>query len=166
MADFIIRAAVPTDAAAIIAFWNPIIESGKYTAFDTPLTEEQERSYIENQSERDIFHVAERLEDGVIAGFQSMSPYPGIAAMAHVGVIGTFVAPIYQRQGIARQLFAATFAVARQKGYEKIFTFVRADNPAALATYRSQGFRIVGTAEKQIKINGTYIDEVIIERNL
>lgn len=166
MSDFIIRAAVPADAAAIIAFWNPMIESGKYTAFTTPFTEEQERAYIVNQTERDIFHVAVRTDDGVIAGFQSMSPYPGVASMAHVGVIGTFVAPAFQRQGIARQLFAKTFDVARPKGYEKIFTFVRADNPVALATYMSQGFRVIGTAQNQIKINGTHVDEVIIERLL
>ena len=166
MSDFIIRAAIPDDAAAIIAFWNPMIESGKYTAFDTPFTEEQERTYIANQTVRDIFHVAERASDGAVVGFQSMSPYPGLASMAHVGVIGTFVAPAFQRQGIARQLLAATVAVARQRGYEKIFTFVRADNPGALAAYKSQGFRIVGTAQQQTKINGSYVDEVIIERLL
>ena len=44
--------------------------------------------------------------------------------------------------------------------------FVRADNPTALATYMSQGFRVVGTAQKQTKIGGGYIDEVIIERFL
>ncbi|MEZ4619183.1 MAG: GNAT family N-acetyltransferase [Caldilineaceae bacterium] len=105
MSDFIIRAAIPDDAAAIIAFWNPMIESGKYTAFDTPFTEEQERTYIANQTVRDIFHVAERASDGAVVGFQSMSPYPGLASMAHVGVIGTFVASAFQRQGIARQLW-------------------------------------------------------------
>lgn len=166
MSNFLIRAAVPDDAAAIITFWNPMIESGKYTAFVTPFTEAEERAYIANQAERDIFHVAERKGDGIIVGFQSMSPYPGMASMAHVGVIGTFIAPAFQRQGIARQLFTETFTVARTKGYEKIFTFVRADNPAALATYMSQGFRIVGTAQNQTKIDDIYVDEVIIERLL
>ena len=143
-----------------------MIESGRYTAFTAPFTEEQARAYIAHQTARDIFHVAERMEDGVIAGFQSMSPYPGLDSMAHVGVIGTFVAPSFQRQGVARQLFAETFAVARTKGYEKIFTFVRADNPGALAAYQSQGFQIVGTAQKQTKIHGNYIDEIVIERLL
>ena len=39
-------------------------------------------------------------------------------------------------------------------------------NPAALACYLDQGFRIVGTAEGQAKLNGKYVDEVIIERFL
>ena len=167
MTDLTIRTAQPDDAAAIIAIFNPIIESGKYTVFDTPFTVAEERAYIENQTARDIFHVAERISDGVLAGFQSMSPYPSVgSAMAHVGMIGTFVDPAFQRQGVARQLFAKTFEVACQTGYEKLFTFVRADNPAALATYMSQGFCIVGTAQKQTKIRGAYVDEVIIERFL
>ena len=80
--------------------------------------------------------------------------------------MGTFVDLNHQRQGIAAQLFAATFAAARQKNYEKIHTFVRADNFAGLRAYLGQGFRIVGSAHRQAKINGNYIDEVIIERFL
>jgi len=51
-------------------------------------------------------------------------------------------------------------------GYEKIFTYVRADNPAGLVAYLHQGFRIVGTAQRQAKIRGQYVDEIIIERML
>ncbi len=55
---------------------------------------------------------------------------------------------------------------ARRKGYEKIFTFIRADNPAALATYEKQGFSVVGIARKHAKLAGKYVDEVLIERLL
>ena len=53
---------------------------------------------------------------------------------------------------------------ARQKGYEKFFTYVRADNEAGLQTYLRQGFRIVGSAERHAKIDGRYIDEIVIEK--
>ena len=69
-----------------------------------------------------------------------------------------------RRQGIARRLFAATLDAAREKGYEKIFTFVRADNPAALQTYLGQGFVVIGNAKRQAKIDGQYIDEILIEK--
>jgi ribosomal protein S18 acetylase RimI-like enzyme len=87
-------------------------------------------------------------------------------AFDHVGTLGTYVDLGCRRQGIATALFEATFEVARRKGYEKILTFVRADNPAALATYLKQGFAIVGTARRHTKINGAYVDEIIIERFL
>jgi RimJ/RimL family protein N-acetyltransferase len=50
--------------------------------------------------------------------------------------------------------------------YEKIFTFVRADNPAALQTYLAQGFQTVGTAVRHALIGGKYVDEIIIEKHL
>jgi L-amino acid N-acyltransferase YncA len=102
-----------------------------------------------------------------VVGFQSLEPFASYThAFDHVGVPGTFVDLACRRQGIATRLFAATFDAARRKGYEKLLTYVRADNPAALATYLSQGFRVVGRAEAQVKIGGRYIDEIVIERML
>ena len=43
--DFLVREAQPDDAEAIVAIFNPIIEAGLYTAFDTPFTVEVERNY-------------------------------------------------------------------------------------------------------------------------
>jgi L-amino acid N-acyltransferase YncA len=43
---------------------------------------------------------------------------------------------------------------------------VRADNPAGLLTYIQHGFHVVGTAQRQAKIRGQYVDEDIIERLL
>ena len=162
-----IRTAEPADAAGIVAVFNPIIETGQFTSFTTPFSTEAERAYIENMGPRDIFHVAVAPKDGIIVGFQSMSPFPSATdAFAHVGTLGTFVALDRRRQGIASALFPTTIHVARELGYEKLFTYVRADNPAGLLTYLNHGFRVVGTAERQAKIRGQYVDEHIIERLL
>ncbi len=163
----LIRQAHPEDAAAIVAIFNPIIESGKYTVFDSAFTVEAEREYIANFPARGVFHVAVRQADNKIVGFQSMEPFATYTrAFNHVGVIGTYVDLGERQQGIAGQLFAATFEAARQKQYEKLFTFIRADNPAALATYQRQGFEIIGTAHRQAKINGSYVDEFMVEKFL
>ncbi len=165
--ELIVRQAQPDDAEAIVSIFNPIIEAGVYTAFDTPFTVEAEREYILNFSKRGIFHVAERRQDQKVVGFQSMEPFATYThAFDHVGVLGTYVDLAYRRQGIARSLFEATFDAARRKGYEKIFTFVRTDNLPALASYLNQGFEIVGTARRQAKLNGKYVDEIIIEKFL
>lgn len=160
-----VRAAQIEDAEGIVAMWNPIIESGLYTSFDTPITVEAEREYIKNMTNRHIFHVAEI--DGRIVGLQSTAPFPAYtSAFDHVSLISTFVDLNYHRRGISKALFSETFIVAREKGFEKFFTYVRADNIKGLSTYLSQGFTIVGTAHKQAKIQGEYIDEVIIEKLL
>ena len=163
--DVTIRDATPDDAAAIVAIFNPIIEARSLTLFDTPFSVEAERSYISGLTARDIFHVAVRAGEDAIVGFQSLSPFATYThAFDHVGVIGTYIDLGSRRRGIARSLFPATFEAARKKGYEKIFTYIRADNPPALAAYQSHGFRVVGNAERQAKVAGRYVDVIIVER--
>ena len=107
------------------------------------------------------------LGGDTIVGFQTVEPFAGYTrACDHVGVIATFVDLEHRRQGIGTRLFEATFGVARHKGYEKMFTYVRADNPAALRAYRKCGFRIIGTAARHAKIGGHYVDEILIEKFL
>ena len=165
--DLIIRDATPGDAAGIVGVFNPIIEAGCFTAFDTPFTVEAERSYLAKLKERDIFHVAVRVDDNAVVGFQSMEPFAAYShAFDHVGILGTYVDLGSRRQGVANRLFQATFEAARRKHYEKLFTYIRADNPDAVATYQSQGFRIVGTAHRHVKLQSRYVDEIIVERVL
>lgn len=155
------------DAAGIAAILNPIIAARCYTALDTPVTIEQEREFIRTFPARGIFLVAIDTHSNRIVGFQDVSPFGDFTrAFDHVGVIGTYVDLDRRRQGTASRLFAATFEAARQKGYEKFFTYVRADNEAGLQTYLRQGFRIVGTAERHCRVDGRYIDETVIERTL
>lgn len=79
-----VRQAQPDDAAGIVAVFNPIIESGLYTTFDTPFTVEAERTYIDSLTERDILHVAVLPEDSRIVGFQGLSLFPSNSqAMNH-----------------------------------------------------------------------------------
>jgi L-amino acid N-acyltransferase YncA len=155
------------DAEGIAAILNPIIMARVYTALDTPVTIEQERQFIQNFPERGIFLVAVDTAVNRIIGFQDVSPFADFThAFDHVGVIGTYVDLELRRRSISKQLFEATFEAARQKGYEKFFTYVRADNEAGVHAYLHHGFRIVGTAERQAKIDGKYIDEVVIEKHL
>jgi L-amino acid N-acyltransferase YncA len=165
--DIAVRDAVSADAEAIVGILNPIIEARIHTAFDVPVTVDAEREYLRAFPSRGVWKVALRRSDGHVLGFQVLEPFgPYTRAFDHVGTLGTYVDLEQRRRGIAKALFAATFEAARRKGYEKIFTFVRADNPAALATYRALGFEVIGTARKHAKIDGRYIDEILIERLL
>ncbi len=165
--EVLIRDVCPADAEAVVGILNPIIAAGGYTVLEGPLSPEAERHFILSFPPRGIFHIAESRQNRTVVGFQTVEPFATYThAFDHVGIIATYVDLGCRRQGIGRQLFEATFAAARPKGYEKIFTFVRSDNPAALAAYRKGGFRMVGTAVKQAKIGGCYIDEIMIEKFL
>lgn len=165
--DLLIRDVTPADAAAVLGILNPIIEARTYTVFDRPFSLDAERAYIAGFPARGVWKLAVRAADQEAMGFQVMEPFgPYTSAFDHVGTLGTYVGLAHRRQGVATALFAATFAAARMKGYEKAFTFVRADNPTALATYQAQGFHIIGAARRHAKIDGRYVDELLIERAL
>ena len=153
------------DAEEILAILNPIIAARCYTAMDTEFTIEAEREFIRTFPDNGTFLAA--VDTGLkrIVGFQNVSPFGSFTrAFDHVGVIGTYVDLERRRQGIASRLFAATFEAARRKGYEKFFSYVRADNEGGLQTYLRHGFRVVGKAERQAKIDGKYVDEIVIEK--
>jgi L-amino acid N-acyltransferase YncA len=165
--DLSIRDVTPADADAIVAIHKTIIAARVYTVFDAPFSVEAERDYIMRLPPRGIWKVAVRDTDQRLVGFQVMEPYgPYTRAFDHVGTLGTYVDLELRRHGIASRLFAATFDAAVRKGYEKVFTLVRADNRAALETYLRQGFEIVGTARRHTKIDGRFVDEVLIEKQL
>jgi L-amino acid N-acyltransferase YncA len=155
------------DAEGVINVLNPLVQAGESTALDRVFTTDEERIFISAFPARGIFNVAERTEDELIVGIQNVEPFASYTgAFAHVGVIGTYVASTAHRQGIGRLLFEATRLIAKDKGYEKFFAFVRADNVAGLAFYKGIGFEVIGTAKRHAKIKGRYIDEFMIEREL
>jgi L-amino acid N-acyltransferase YncA len=163
--ELLIREVRLDDATALIGILNPIIQAGIYTVLDTPLSVEAEREFIRTFPLRGVFHVAERCADQRVIALQSIEPFAtDTRAFDHVATIGTFVGLDVRRQGVGSRLAEAAFAAAQRKGYEKLFTYVRADNPDALAFYLQQSFYVVGVAQKQAKIAGRYVDEVMIEK--
>ncbi len=163
--DLSIRRATPDDAEAVAGLLNPIIDARIYTALDTPKTVGEMRSWIAEFGPRAFACLAHRAHGGLLVGFQTLDPLaPHTYSHDHVATMGTYVALGHHRQGIAARMFAATYESALALGYEKIFTFIRADNTAGLRAYAGQGFAEVGRAPRQTKIDGHYIDEVIVEK--
>jgi L-amino acid N-acyltransferase YncA len=165
--ELIVRDVCEADAAGVAGVLNPIIEARIYTALDTPFTVEAELDFIRRFPARGVFKVVVDAATERLVGFQVLEPFASYtAAFDHVATLGTYVDLERRREGIATRLFAATFAAAREKGYEKVFTFVRADNQAALRTYLARGFTVIGTARDHARVDGRYVDEILIETRL
>lgn len=165
--SLVVRQVAVEDAQGITEVLNPIIEEGLYTILDTTFSVEEEKGFIANFPRQGVFTVAVNEEQNKVIAFQNIEPFASYTkAFDHVGIIGTFVHGESRGKGVSKQLFQSTFEVAKQKGYEKLFAYVRADNERALAAYVRQGFEVVGTAKKHAKVGGVYIDEVLIEKFL
>ncbi|MEZ9059382.1 N-acetyltransferase family protein [Vibrio pelagius] len=163
----VVRQVTVEDAQGITEVLNPIIEEGLYTILDTTFSVEEEKSFIVNFPKQGVFTVVVDKDSDKVIAFQNIEPFASYTkAFDHVGIIGTFVDSESRGKGVSKQLFQSTFEVAKQKGYEKLFAYVRADNERALAAYIRQGFEVVGTAKKHAKVGDVYIDEVLIEKLL
>ncbi|MDC5856408.1 GNAT family N-acetyltransferase [Vibrio europaeus] len=163
----VVRQVIVEDAQGIADVLNPIIIEGLYTVLDTTFSVDEEKESITQFPDKGVFSVAVNTENSEIVGFQNVEPFAAYTkAFDHVGVIGTFVAGSSQGQGVSKKLFESTFEVAKRKGYEKLFAYVRSDNERALTVYLKQGFEVVGRAKKHAKVAGVYIDEILIEKFL
>ncbi len=161
-----IRRADVADAAGLSRVLNEAIEDGRFTVLDRPYSVEEEAAYIAALGPRGFIHVAS-APGGEIVGAQTIAPLDDdVGSLRHVATMGTWVVAAWRRRGVGRALFAAGSAAARDLGYAKILTDLRADNPGSLAFHMSLGFSVVGRARRQLRIGGREIDALFIEREL
>jgi ribosomal protein S18 acetylase RimI-like enzyme len=158
-----VRRAVPGDAPAIVAVLGVIVSERVHSAIDRAWSVEQERRYLESLSAREVIHVA--VDDaGTIVGLQILDRWSALLdSMSHVGQVGTFLLPAWRGRRVGRQLWIATVAFAREAKYEKLVVQVRGTNAHAQSFYRGLGFAKCGRLSRQVRIDGTPDDEVLME---
>jgi ribosomal-protein-alanine N-acetyltransferase len=78
-------------------------------------------------------------QDGEIRGYAILMPVLQEAELLNIGVVAG-----QQRKGLGRAMLLEMLDTACAKNMLKVFLEVRASNVAALALYRSAGFREIG----------------------
>ena len=158
----LVRPAIPEDAQGVVNILNPIIGEGKQTVLSKKYSAAEEAEFIKKFPVRGLFIVAE--QNNQILGFQTIEAFASYSkAFDHVGIVGTYVCSKHRNKGVGKKLFDYLKTEAPKLGFEKIFTFIIADNYQSIGYYKKIGFRIVGTVKKQAKLSSGYKDEVIVE---
>jgi L-amino acid N-acyltransferase YncA len=175
-----IRPGTLDDAPGMARLINAVIAEGAPVLLTGAFSEEQERAYLAALPARAGFHVAESpggregagAEGGAhaapeLVAAQVFVPFAaGMPAHDHVAEMGTWVDAAWRRHGLGRALWERTSALARERGFTKVFTDVRADNVDSLAFHLALGFSVAGVARGQAVIDGRVHDVVFIERGL
>lgn len=163
----VVRPLTVDDAEEVAVVLNEAILAGRHSLLDTPFSVEDERAYIAGYPERGVFNVAESAGEGIVA-VQSLERFSRYVTHAHDHVLtmGTWVREPFRRRGVGTRLAHASFTQALERGFEKVFTDIRADNVESLAFHLALGFTVVGTARRQARIGGHYVDVVFVERFL
>ncbi|SDX76554.1 Ribosomal protein S18 acetylase RimI [Amycolatopsis xylanica] len=138
----LIRDATDDDWPLIYPFFSAIVAEGKTYAYPDGLSQEQARGWwMESPPGRTVV-----AADGpVVLGSAKMGlNRPGRGA--HVATASFMVDPRHRGRGIGRALGAHVVDWARSAGYRSIqFNAVVETNLAAVALWRSLGFRVIGT---------------------
>lgn len=69
----------------------------------------------------------------------------------------------WRGRGIGRQLWTATAAFAREARSDKLLVQVRGTNAHAQSFYRRLGFAECGRLSRQVMIDGSQDDEILME---
>ena len=156
-----IRAAVAGDAAAIASIYNQGIEDRGAT-FETEPRSAETMSAKLADGERFPTLVAE--DGGLVLGWASLSSYRSRPCYAGIAEFSIYLDRAARGRGVGRQLLGALLDSARDRGYWKLVSRIFPFNAASRALCRSCGFREVGIYEKHGRLDGQWLDVVIVER--
>ena len=159
--DVAIRLASLSDASAIAAIYNQGIAGRGATFETTPRSTADIAGWFEH-AERYPTLVVE--QGGAVVGWANLSAYRSRACYAGIAEFSIYVDPQAQGHGLGRRLLESLVDAARERGYWKLLSRIFPFNAASRALCRACGFREVGVYEKHGRLDGQWLDVVIVER--
>jgi phosphinothricin acetyltransferase len=156
------RPATAADAAAICAIYNQGIEEREAT-FETRLrTPADIAAWLDDG----LPLVVAADADGSVLGFARLTPYSDRCVYEGIGDHGVYVGRHARGRGLGRLLLDALAAEAERRGYYKLTSRVFVTNAASRAAHRAAGFHEVGVQRHHGRLDGVWIDCVLVERLL
>lgn len=157
----LIRPATKADAAAIADIYNQGIADRGATFETEPRVAADIEARLGDQEHLPML-VAE--DAGAVIGWAGLSSYRPRACYEGVGEFSIYLDRSARGRGAGRQLLTALIEASRERGYWKLVSRVFPSNAASRALCRSCGFREVGVYEKHGRLDGRWMDVVIVER--
>ena len=155
-----IRPAKDGDAAAIADIYNQGI-ADRGATFET---QPRSREDIQARMADARFPLLVADNAGTVVGWAGLSSYRSRACYAGIAEFSIYLDRGTRGHGVGRQLLQALIEAAREGGYWKLVSRVFPFNTASRALCRACGFREVGIYEKHARLDGQWMDVVIVER--
>ena len=160
MSAVTIRPATPADDAALVR-----IDRATWSALATPSPPPAPRTtFLARVRPADVL-VA--VLDGAVAGYAQLGSAEPVDANRHVLMLrGLAVDPRHQGRGVGRRLVTAALDEARRRGVRRLRLRVLGHNAAARRIYESCGFVVEGVLRGEFLLDGGYVDDVLMARDL
>ena len=156
-----IRPAVAADAAAIAGIYNQGIEERCATFETAPRSAEEIARRIAGNDYPLLVAVS---EGGEVVGWAGLSSYRARECYAGIAEFSIYMDRSARGQGLGRRLLMALIDAARVRGVWKLVSRVFVFNDASRGLCRACGFREVGVYERHGRLDGRWLDVVIVER--
>jgi phosphinothricin acetyltransferase len=102
--------------------------------------------------------------DAEIIGWAGAGPYRDRECYRGIGEFSMYVHRDWRRRGVGDLLLGGLIGEAEQLGLWKLLSRIFLFNEASRALCRKHGFREVGVYEKHARLDGLWLDVVIVER--
>ena len=159
-----IRPATTDDAAAIARIYNEGILDRLATLETELRSPDERRQWLAGKGERHPVFVAE--QDGEVVAWASLNPFNPRRCYDHVADFSIYIARERRGCGIGRALLAHLMDAARALGFHKLVLSAFPFNPAGVALYERAGFRTVGIYREQGRLDGRWVDIIVMEKLL
>ena len=103
---------------------------------------------------------------GRVVGWGSLNSFNPRPAYDHVADFSVYVERGWRGRGVGRALLDALVERARAIGYHKLVLAAFPFNDAGMALYVKAGFRVVGVYKEQGRVDGRWVDIVVMEKLL
>ena len=164
MLDVLVRQAGPDDAGAIAVIYNQGIEDRVATLETDPRSAEERRRWLAARGPRHPVLVAE--SGGEVVAWASLNPFNPRPAYGHVADFSIYIERGRRGRGVGRRLLAALVERAQALGYHKMVLAAFPSNKAGMALYERLGFTTVGVYREQGRLDGAWVDVILMERLL
>ncbi len=159
--EFAIRPARQEDLAGIVGAIRQVAEAGTYIVAETVAQEIDHEDALlrHNQLESRMFFVA-TVDDDVVGWVHLHAPE--LEKLEHTAELTVGVIEEYQGRGIGSHLLNRGLEWAGSREYERVYQSVPSSNEAAITFLESQNWETEAVREDHYKIDGEYIDEVMM----
>lgn len=159
----VIRRATEADAPALLRNINEIGSEGDWILTER-LTHgvKQEREWIRGfDNESSVLYVA---QVGLDVVGQVDARISNFRKAQHTASLGIAIVKAYRELGIGRALMDRVLGWMKARGVEKATLEVFSTNIRAMELYKKLGFEVEGVRNRQFKIRGQYVDDVMMAR--
>ena len=164
MSEIQIRPAKPADAGAIADIYNQGIEDRIATLETNLRTPDERRQWLAARSPRHPVIVAEA--GGQVVGWGSLNVFNARKAYDSVADFSVYVERGWRGKGVGNRLLTRLIELGRELGYHKLVLSAFPWNTGGMALYQKLGFRTVGTYKEQGRLDGKWVDTIVMEKLL